>query len=648
MNQFLPPCTNACPVHTDVRGYIAAISRRDYREAYRLITANNPFPAVCAWICHHPCEDACRRAAVDVPLAIRDLKRFAVETAGCVQAGAGGAASTGKKVAVIGGGPAGLTAAYDLVKHGHRVIVYERHHSPGGHFLSSLPTYRLPREMLKRDIEKILAAGVEVRTGTSIGVDLTVNSLIEEFDAVIIAAGLWVSRGLDLPGLDHPGAHPALQFLEKANRGDMSLAGSRVVVIGGGNVAFDVARTAVRIGAGDATVVCLESREEIPAHRREVDEALEEGVRLHPGYGPVEVLIREGKITGTAVAKVRSIYGQDGKFNPFLEQGRVEIIPCDAVVLAVGQVPDLSLLKGSGLAAGEKDFLPTDRQPLHPGAPKVFACGEIVNGPGLAIAAVASGHRVALAADRFLKGDKTHQEEPVYEVIAPLPAGVAGKVPRRERQKMAVLPPEIRVKNLLPYELGLSEAAALSEAGRCLDCGLGAVVNADKCTACLTCRRVCPYNVPVMEGLSADMPVESCQACGICAAVCPAGAIRMENADQDAVLNSLDPALIKGRTAVFACSNAFAGNPAGIVPMETAGPARVIRIPTAGALRLEWILKAFENGAARVAVIACAAEECRYAGDRMILEGVVSRALALMEQIGIQQERLYLNTVTFG
>lgn len=642
MSRLLPPCTNTCPVHTDVRGYIAAVARRDYKEACRLIRANNPFPAVCAWICHHPCEDACRRAVVDTPLSIRALKRFAVEMAGNISSEAARSAGAGRKVAVIGGGPSGLTAAYDLARLGHRVVVYERHRSPGGHFLSSLPTYRLPREMLKRDVEEILAAGVEIRTGTSIGRNLTVGGLREEYDAVIIAAGLWVSRGLDLPGLDHPGVYAALQFLERVNLGDRPEIGSRVTVIGGGNVALDVARTAVRLGGSDVRVFCLESRAQMPAHSRDIDEAAAEGVQLSPGYGPVEIVVNGGKVSGVAVKKVLSIYDSEGKFNPSLEQGDAEMIPCDTVILAIGQAPDLSFLEESGLETDTTGLLTVDRQSLAAGVPGVFACGEIVNGPGSAIAAIASGHRAAWSVDKFLNGKELHPEETDFEAIPPLPAVVAEKVPRRERQKMPALPPAERLRNLLPYELGLAEAAALREAGRCLNCGLGATVAGEKCASCLTCRRVCPYGVPVMKGLSADMPVESCQACGICAAVCPAGAISVGTLNQDAVLDLLEQALIKDRTVLFTCYNACLDSPDAAVLAQAngAGSVQIVKVPTTGALRLEWILKAFENGAAGVSVITCKNDGCGYAGGEGLLEGVIGRARDLMAQVGIPADKL--------
>ncbi len=637
MSELLPPCINACPVQTDVRGYLAAIARRDYVEAYRLIRANNPFPSVCAWVCPHPCEDVCRRATVDAPVSIRNLKRFVVETVGRTRWEVPRCSDTGKKVAVVGAGPAGLTAAYDLVRLGHRVVVYDRQRFPGGHFLASLPIYRLPREVLRRDVEDILAAGVKVCNGVEVGRDITISQLMKEHDAVIVGTGLWVSRGLALPGFDRPGVYLALPFLKKANLGKKPEdIGDRVIVIGGGDVAMDVARTAVRLGASEVRVACLEPREQIPAHPWEVEEAVVEGVTLLPGCGPVEILADGVRITGLKVQKVKSVFDGEGNFNPVYEPGSFETIPGDTIILAIGQLPDNSFLKGSGLKIAAEGFLTTNGQSQAAGDCGVFACGEIACGPGPAIAAVASGHRVAAAAARYLKGEKAAlsdvaSDKKETEVIGQLPVGVTEKVPRRGRCSMPVLPPHERVNNYLPYELGLDEKTAFYEASRCLSCGLGAQVNEEKCAACLTCRRVCPYDVPVVKE-HAGIAVEGCQACGTCAAACPAGAITVGTIDEERLLSLLDSPAIKDNIVVFACKGAYVNFQRQVC---------LVQIPTAGALRLEWILKAFESEALGVAVVACGDDRCRHVDGTAIMEGVVARARGLLERIGIPPDRLY-------
>ncbi|HOV79223.1 MAG TPA: hydrogenase iron-sulfur subunit, partial [Bacillota bacterium] len=338
---------------------------------------------------------------------------------------------------------------------------------------------------------------------------------------------------------------------------------------------------------------------------------------------------------------VFSVFDEDGKFNPRLDQGSRKTIPCETVILAVGQAPDLSFMDGFSPETDADGPAGAGRGLFDTGLPGVFACGEIVNGPGSAIAAVASGHRAAQAVDGYLKGAELCSGEAEFEPIGPLPARVAEKVPRREREKMPVLSPEERKKSLLPYELGLGEAAALREAVRCLNCGLGAEVRDEKCVSCLTCGRACPYGVPVMEGHSVRMPVEGCQACGICAALCPAGAISVPVADRAAPgMSGL--AGEKGGAVLFACHSACAGCPS-LDRFEKAGgktPVRVAGLPTTGALRLEWILKAFEEGAEAVFVAACADGRCRHAGGTAFVGGLVARARDLMARIGIAPERL--------
>ncbi|MFA4885163.1 MAG: FAD-dependent oxidoreductase [Desulfotomaculaceae bacterium] len=648
MSELLPPCTNACPVHTDVRGYLAAIARRDYNEAFRLISANNPFPSVCAWVCPHPCEEACRRAVVDAPIAIKDLKRFAVEMAGPGHGVFPHVPRSGKKVAVAGAGPAGLTAAYNLTRLGHKVVVFDRLPSPGGHFLTSLPTYRLPREALSRDIEKILAAGVEFRPGVDVGRDITVERLKKENDAVIISTGLWANRGLNLPGFDHPAVLSALAFLKAANAGEETGIGGRVVVIGGGDVAMDAARTAVRLGAPEVLVVCLESLEQMPAHVWEIEEARAEGVTILPGYGPVEVLTANNSITGLTVQKVNSVFDREGKFNPIYDPVSFKTVLADTVILCIGQMPDNSFLAGNFLATA-RGGLAVDKRFLTTSADGIFACGELTFGSGPAIEAIASGYRAALAVEHYFNGEKIALDEQEAQIIGPLPEEIAAKIPRSERKKAPLLPPEERGRSFLPYELGLEEKAALSEADRCLKCGLGASVNNEKCAACLNCQRACPYKVPVVDG-HASMPVESCQACGICAAVCPAQAIEIGVLDEEAILLKLDSLCLKGKVAVFTCRAACVDSPDLAELGETPDLKQtcIIEMPSAGMLRLEWLLKAFENGAAGVAVVVCGKDQCRCYGGFELLEGVIARAGELLSAAGIRPEQLYHRRLAGG
>ncbi|MDD3653867.1 MAG: FAD-dependent oxidoreductase [Desulfotomaculaceae bacterium] len=652
MQAIIPPCTNACPVHTDVRGYLAAISRRDYLEAYQLIKANNPFPSVCAWVCPHPCEGACRRAQVDAPLAIRNLKRFAIDAVGVV----GEKEITtfsGKRVAVIGSGPAGLTAAYDLARMGHQVTVYDRCQEPGGHFFASLPIFRLPREMLRRDIERIYLAGVEFVPGVEVGIDVHIDELRGQYDAIVISTGLWGGRGVDQPGFEHRDVLLALPFLRAVNLGKKPQIGKDVLIIGGGNVAMDVARTAVRLGAPHVTVICLESQEQMPASKWEIKEALAEGVTLLPGYGPEEVLFEKAKISGLLIQKVKSVFNQEGKFNPAYERGYSLSIPGDTIILAIGQTPEKSFLRGSGLKTDARGCLIIDKINLSTRTAGVYACGELARGPGPAIAAVASGHQVAGIVDSYLQGAKPSTPEKEYHLIGELPGWVADRAPRFARQEMPALPPAQRTLNLQPYELGLGEHEALQEVRRCLNCGLGARVDTEKCSACQTCQRVCPYGVPVV-GEYAQISLDGCMACGICAANCPSSAITMEVLELNTIEQTLSTraqenikhtgAREDGRLlTIFACRGTIFDG-LSLERLKSALPQNrfeVFELPSAGALRLEWLLAAFEQGAGGVAVVACQTGQCRHNGGSAATKQVVYRAGKLLEQLGIGANRLF-------
>ncbi len=650
MNTPLPPCSTNCPVHTDVPGYLAAIARGDYERAAKIIRANNPFASVCGWVCPHPCEDHCRRGQVDAPLAVRALKRFALEKVG--QQNSSPDPPVGRslpyRVAVVGAGPAGLTAAWDLARSGYTVTVFERQPEAGGHFYSSLPTYRLPRQVVRQDVGRIAAAGVEIRTGVEIGRDITLSDLHREYDAVILAVGLSKSRGLNLPGFDHSDVLLALPFLQGANLGHPVNIKKRVIVIGGGDVAMDVARTAVRLGAQEVRVVCLEFREIMPAHAWEVAEALEEGIELWPGWGPVRVLVEEGHIRGLEVRGVQSVFDERGCFNPTFDETRLSFVPGDMIIQAIGQCADLSCLSDSAVAVNERGQLIVNQDTLATSVPGVFACGEVACGPGPAVAAVASGHRVAATVRAYLEGVSLPADRTA--TIGPLPDRVLTRLPSLPRQEVPVLPARQRQHSFVLQELPFPQVQALREAERCLRCGLGAEVLKERCAACLTCLRVCPYGVPVVEG-RASIAVEACQGCGICAAACPAGAIVIKGLPGEEVESILEgekgPAikvdsLTDPPLAVFVCQRAYFQGlaPELVTATPGLGQVRLVSLPTAGALDPRWLLKALEEGALGVAVITCGDNNCRHAGGAARVEKQLKRFRELFAEMGYEPFRL--------
>jgi ferredoxin len=384
----------------------------------------------------------------------------------------------------------------------------------------------------------------------------------------------------------------------------------------------------------------------MPAHEWEIEEALDEGVVLVNGYGPVEILNKDGRITGLKAQKVKSIFDLEGRFNPTFEPGEFLTIPCDTVIQAVGQNPDNGFLNRSGLAVDSRGGIVTDKDTLRTSVPGVFTCGEVVTGPGPAIAAVASGHRAAQLVESFLSGAPADRPEEA-EVIGPLPEKVRELIPKQSRRNMPVAAPASRKNNFLPYETGFDEKSALCEAGRCLSCGLGARVDPEKCAACLTCQRVCPYQVPVVGGL-AEMSFEGCQACGICVAFCPAGAISVENLEMNTVKEALGAVSEETGRVLFIGRDTYHDLLAGadhkkIHDLKTA--AVIIILPTAGAVQLEWILSAFENGAAEVVVAQDKKDSRHHAGGDQYLNCLLTRAQNLLESIGIPGERLSLRSL---
>ncbi|PKL51791.1 MAG: hypothetical protein CVV37_04620 [Nitrospira bacterium HGW-Nitrospira-1] len=643
------PCRAACPAHTDVQAYVGLIAQGRYTEAFEVITSVNPVASVCSMICHHPCEQACRRSDVDEPLAVRHLKRFAIEQSTdyrrnkrkLIQK------TKGKSIGIIGSGPSGLTAAKDLADMGYEVTIYERHPVPGGMLACAIPPYRLPREALKEDIDDVIAKGIEVKTDCEIGKDIKFDELMKKHDAVLIAIGLSQSRSLNIPGVEGPGVLLAIPFLEDAAFDRKPALGNRVLVIGGGNVAMDVARSARRLGVKDVSMVCLESAEEMPAWKWEVDEAVEEGVRINHRWGPRAVRREGGKVTGLEVTKVLSVFDTNGRFNPAFDKDQTTFFEADTIIITIGQMSNVSFLKDSAVKIDESGRIEWNPATQMSSSRGVFVAGEVVTGPGSAIAAVTNGHCSALAIHLYIQGEDIEGRLPAQEKdkIAQMPAEVLEKISREPRIKIKHLTPEVRCATMTNFEVGYSEKEALSEAGRCRGCGGGAVVDTKKCMACLTCLRVCPYSAPIVQAYSEIRP-EYCQACGLCAPECPAQAISMVSYDvrqirdtMSSVVGNVNPKRQEPVIVALLCSHH-----AGVHGFKGLKNVRTVPVHCTGRLDILDLLKAFECGADGVVIGRCNDVTCKYKGVSPRVGARVRRAQELIGMLGLESGRIEILT----
>jgi NADPH-dependent glutamate synthase beta subunit-like oxidoreductase/coenzyme F420-reducing hydrogenase delta subunit/ferredoxin len=645
------PCRFHCPVHADVREYIELIARGQYAAAVDVIRENLPFACVCGRICHHPCENNCRRQDVDQAVAIRELKRFVAERVGAVGAAVARPAVQDKaRVAIVGGGPAGLSAALDLAKLGYRPTVLERFPVAGGVPATAVPKYRLPREVLNEDVSWIIAHGVDLRTNVAVGVDKKIPDLLAEgFRAVVIATGLAHSRMLDLPGLAGPRVYGTMEFLNAASFHRPLDTGENVVVIGGGNVAMDAARTALRQGALRVTAMCLENPQEMPAWPWELREAEEEGVGFLHRRGPTEIVRRDGAVVAVKARNVTAVFDAAGKFAPRYDDTDVVDVECDTVVLAIGQQADMGFLAGSDLATDARGRLAYNPATQQTSRPNVFACGEIVTMPGSVVEACAHGRRAAKAVDLFLRGAAIELNDATPPAIGKIAAATAGKVKKETRVEIVATPAQQRRSTQVEIDRTMAEAEALRESRRCMSCGAGAEVLVDRCAACLTCKRVCPFDIPVVTDV-ARIDSALCQACGMCIADCPAHAIVARGWDvgelkartADAVKRLTAP----GRKLVaFICghhspANAWAGSREDAVPNVAE-----LYLPSVSRLSVEEILHALEAGADGVVVIACQLGADRYPGATQRVRKRVAEAQTLLKEIGLGAERVTLSEV---
>ncbi|MFZ5570911.1 MAG: FAD-dependent oxidoreductase [Thermodesulfobacteriota bacterium] len=484
------PCTRTCPAGVNVQGYVQLIGSGRYEKAVRLIMERIPLPGVLGRVCPHPCEAVCRRREVDSALSIRELKRFAADSIDWEKFSTPAITETSRKVAVVGSGPAGLTVACDLRLRGYQVTIFEKLPVLGGMLRVGIPDYRLPPEVLDREIGYLLRLGITAKTGMALGRDFTLSSLADEqYDAVFIGIGAHGSLRLNIPGeADTKGVMDAIDFLRSVNLGGREKPGDRIVVIGGGNVAVDAAGVAKRLGARRVTMVYRRSRQEMPAYDEEIKGVLEEGVTLSCLTAPVRILVEKGKVIG--IECLRTSLGapdQSGRRRPVPVPGSEFVIPCDAIIPAIGQRIDAPWAdQEAGLTWGSDRTLLVSQGSMQTSLPHVFAGGDVVSGPATVIEAVAAGHRAADAMHRYLQGQgDTISTGPTGSGLQPennwqpIPKLSAAKV----RAEVRHLPAEERAGSFDEINPGLDEAAALAEASRCVNCG--------GCSECMECVAAC-------------------------------------------------------------------------------------------------------------------------------------------------------------
>ena len=474
---LMPPCQAACPVRLDIRGYMEAIIDGQYEKSFSLIAHRIPFPATISRICPAPCEEKCNRGTMDDPIAINALKRFVADFKGARDARrevASAARTKPEKIAIIGSGPAGLTAAFDLVRVGYGVTVFEALSVPGGMMAVGIPEYRLPREILWAEIEAIRRSGVEIRLNSPVGGDgIPLDDLwAQGYSAIFMAVGAHKSLTLGLPNEDIEGIVDGAAWLRNVNFGKKVKAGERVVVVGGGSVAVDSARVALRLGAKQVSIIYRRTQEEMPAMGDEIREAIKEGVRIRYLSSPCRIMTRNGRCVGLECSETTvGEPDERGRKRPIQLGGSEFVVDADMVISAVGQIPDLSFLDMERLDVASGGTIRVDPQTMATRVDGIFAGGDAVSGPSTVIEAIAAGKKGAISIERYLRRERPNGEAPPLSTI-PFEDVDTGQFKRRKRQKMPVLPPKKRLEGFKEVEIGLSELAARREADRCLQCGM--------------------------------------------------------------------------------------------------------------------------------------------------------------------------------
>ena len=567
------PCFMACPTHQDVQGYVGLIANGNEREALKLIKKDNPLPASIGRVCPHPCEEKCRRKHLEGAVAICSLKRFAADSdmdyiPECKE-------FNGKRVAVVGAGPAGLSCAYFLAEKGYNVHVYEAQNKAGGMLRYGIPAYRLPKDILDKEISNIEKMGVEFFYSKKLGEDFTVSSLKNEYDVVFLATGAWSSTKLGCPGDDVQGVVGGIDLLYDVATGENVNIGKNVCVVGGGNTAIDAVRTAVRLGAEKVTLIYRRTEKEMPAEADEIRDAKAEGVEFKFLAAPIEIVEENGKVKGIKLQNME--LGEpdaSGRRSPVAIDGSTEILECDTVISAIGQRVIAQELDSVELT--RKGTVATDERTYMTSVPGVFAAGDVINkGPDIAIRAVAGGKYAARSIDCYLNGAEVPPELPDYSVNKNFDAGVLCGTPEITRCETKLVDADIRRNNFCEAAFTFTKEDAIKEASRCLECGCSAVYSCEllplmreydalsmnikgktrqytkdkshpfiirdnnKCILCAQCVRACReisgtenlglfgrgFGTIPMSAFDLPLNESKCVSCGACVNVCPTGAL---------------------------------------------------------------------------------------------------------------------------
>jgi len=524
--QQTSPCKYNCPARNDIQGFIGLVARGKYAEALRLLKETSPFPSICGRVCTFPCESECNRKQIDDPVSIRAVERFLAD-----QDRTNGDAYVPKlkparpeKVAIAGSGPAGLAAAYFLAKNGYKVTVFEKLPVAGGMMAVGIPLYRLPRKVLATEIGVIQKMGVEIRTGVTFGKDVTFDSLRKQgYQAFFLATGLHLNIRPNVENENLKGVLLGIDFLRDISLGRPVSIGKRVIVIGGGNVAMDVAMTAARRGA-EVVLVALEQRGEMPAWEREINEALEEGIQIINGLGPNRFLGDGGRLSGVEFKRCTAVFDEKGVFSPQYDETDLTTLPADTVIAAIGQAADLSFAREQGLAADSIGRLKADPITLETEIQGVFAGGDIYYGPRTVVEAIGCGKEASVSIDRYLKGlDLYTGRESRDSKLTAITQPVKEKWDAAPRAQMAWLSVKERMSSD-EVQLGLTEPAAAQEAKRCISCGT-------------SCVQACPYGVmqfnhTVLKAVKCDLCLEKRRNDEVpaCTWACPAHCIHWGDA----------------------------------------------------------------------------------------------------------------------